>query len=343
MQPWFQIGVNGVDVTGSFSKRAVTITLTDQAGVENDKLTFTVDDRPPHLIVPARGSKVSLSIGYAFQPNAEHKYNGVRQFVGIFEIDEVRFSKPPSTLQISAHANNTGNTFKSQKDRSWDDKTIKEIAEKIAGEHGLQPVIEGNLGAVKLEHVDQPQQSDMDFLTRLARRHGGIMKVAEGKLVIAKEGMSASIGGQPMVTQIVSETEVSNYDALLQARSDYDGSTARWHDWELAKETEETEGELSKTKRSFAKVRTKDEAKAHSKADKEKLDKETETLTFTAVGNPRLMAETLISLVGFRPGMRTGWRIKTATHKLDNSGYTTTCQCELPEAGDKNASTTGRA
>jgi len=344
MKPWFRIIAGGADATNSFGSRGVSITYTDNSGHENDSVEFEVDDREPYLQVPAKGTTIGLSIGYAFQSGAESRYNGLQQYVGLFEVDETRFSHPPRKLAIRAHANNTGNTFKAHKDRDWDDKTIRDIVNQIAGEHGMTPVVVGAIGDKKLEHIDQPNQSDMDFLTRLAKHHGGLLKVAEGKIVLAEEGQELSIiSGLGLGAQIVNEHECSSYEGVIQSRSDYDGAAMRWHDWDKAKETLETEGDPAKALRTPYQMRTQDEAKDGAKSKKDKLDKETEQFSFTCVGNPMLVAETLVTLVGFRPGLRTAWRIKTATHKLSNSGYTTDCTCELPNAGDKNASTTGRA
>ncbi|MFT4962494.1 MAG: phage protein D [Paracoccaceae bacterium] len=42
------------------------------------------------------------------------------------------------TVKLHRKAVNLGGSIKEQKTRNWDDKTIKNIMETIAGEHGLE-------------------------------------------------------------------------------------------------------------------------------------------------------------------------------------------------------------
>lgn len=358
MKPWFQVLAGGQDVTSSFASRGVSITVEDNAGSENDKLNFSLDDRPPHIIIPPVGTVFRVVIGYAYQENAESRYNGLRQDMGLFELDEVKFSKPPAKLDLTCHAHGMHGSFKSQRDQAWHEKTIRQIAEEIAGRHGFSPVIVGAIGDVFIPHVDQIGQSDMDFLHRLVKDYGGVMKVAEKKLVVAEENMTSTASGQNLPIVTVYEHECKSYDGLLQTRSGYTRTEAAWHDWDAGKTKIEKEEESPESYGAFggrgaqiiaetamrehAVTRNQEHAKSKAKAKKQKLDKETETLTFTCVGNPHLLAEGLIQLVGFRPGIRTLWRVKSATHTLNSSGYTTKVVCELPDPSAKTGSVAGR-
>ncbi len=43
------------------------------------------------------------------------------------------------------------------------------IVQAIAGKHQLKATVGDELGKVLIPHIDQTQESDMSFLTRLAR------------------------------------------------------------------------------------------------------------------------------------------------------------------------------
>lgn len=343
MQPFFDVTIDGQGgIASGLTSRNVSLTFTDNAGFENDKVSFVVDDDPPS-IVPPKDTKIGVTIGYRDQPSADPRYAGVTQFCGTFYVDEVKFSKPPAQLAITAHANPTGNQFKKTKDRDWHQKKVGDILDKIAGENELTLRIDPAIADKLIDHIDQANVSDMQFVTTLSQRLGAVAKVAEGFLYVGEKGKLTSLAGEPLIPIVVHESECTTYSGLIQQRSVFSGVRARYND--LASGTEKIElfGEEGVTKTLPHRFATKQEAEDAAKGHMGDVSKEGETFSFTCVGNPRIVAETPIILSGFRPGIRTKWRADKVTHTLTASSYVTQVECKLPDIASLKSEVSGRS
>lgn len=342
MKPFFDVTINGIaGIAGGLISRNVSLTFTDSAGFDNDKVKFTLNDDPP-LIVPAKGTPVGVTLGYDYQPGADNRYNGLKQYCGLFYVDETSFSKPPALLEITCHANFTGNEMKKTKDRDWHDKTVGDIVDKVAEEQGLTPRIDPDILSKHIPHIDQANMSDMQFLTFLGQRFNSVMKVAEGNLYFGRKGKLKSLAGEVLEPVTVYENECTQYGGLIQQRSVFDGVRARYNDLNGAEDKVEVAGKEGVTRTLPHRYTTKEEAAEAAQSSKDDQDKETETFSFTTIGNPKIVAETMIFLIGFRPGIRTLWRADRVTHTLNSSGYTTKVECKLPDAESKDEEIEGR-
>jgi phage protein D len=342
MTPFFEVSVGGVfGIAGNLKARNVSLTFTDSAGFENDKVSFVLADDPPSL-VPPKETALGVTLGYRNTPGVSHPLNGATQFAGIFYLDEASFSKPPAQLTITAHANYTGNNMKETKDRDFHDTTLGDIVSTIAEEHGMEPVIEPSLAETKTPHEDQANVSDMQFLTDIAGEHDAVFKIAEDKLYFGKKGQLQALSGVVPMPIIVHESDCTQYSGIIQERSVFTGVYARYTDLDTAEEITALAGEEGVTKTLPHKYQ--DEAAAQDAADGALNDqkKEAETFSFTCVGNPYIVSEAIIILVGFRPGIRTIWRADTVTHNLSTSSYTTQVECKLPDAEDQGEDVEGR-
>jgi len=96
--------------------------------------------------------------------------------MGIYTADEVVVKGPPDTVTIRGKAANLGGSIKEQKTRAWDEKTIREVVRTIAGEHKLQPKVAEAYADFFYDHLDQTDESDLNFLMRLAKGHDALAK-----------------------------------------------------------------------------------------------------------------------------------------------------------------------
>ncbi len=196
MRPTFQITAAGKDITGDISSRLVSLDVTDTIDETSDSLNITLEDTTQSLALPKSGAKLEVSIGY----------NGLNTRLGAFVCDEVTVEGPPDTIQITGSStpfvDDRGGggqaSFTSRKSRSWDDKTIGDIVATIAGECGLEPVVDKDLKDITVEHIDQVSESDANLLIRLARDYGGILKPADGKLVFASDDGGKTTSGKAL-------------------------------------------------------------------------------------------------------------------------------------------------
>ncbi|STI64558.1 phage protein D [Escherichia coli] len=80
--------------------------------------------------------------------------------------------------------------------------TLGAIVEAIASRNRLEASVAPSLAGIKIPHIDQSQESDAKFLTRLAERNGGEVSVKMGKLLFLKAGQGVTASGKkiPQVT-----------------------------------------------------------------------------------------------------------------------------------------------
>lgn len=243
MKPTFQITAGGNDITGDVSSRLVMLDIVDTVDETSDSMTITLEDAAGTLALPKSGARIEIAIGY----------DGANQRVGAFVVDDVSIEGPPDTIIVSGSStpfvedrNGGGSaSFTSRKSRSWDGKTLGEIVQTIAGECGLQPVVDKALESIAIPHIDQVGESDANILIRLARRYGGVLKPADGRLVLASEAGGVTTSGQALVMTLT-PADVSSYRVRIGGKSQ--GVTkvkARVHDYAKG-ESEEIDVEVAK-------------------------------------------------------------------------------------------------
>ncbi|WP_262975226.1 contractile injection system protein, VgrG/Pvc8 family, partial [Salmonella enterica] len=77
-------------------------------------------------------------------------------------------------------------TLNPRREGSWHDTTLGAIVEAIASRNRLEASVAPSLAGIKIPHIDQSQESDAKFLTRLAERNGGEGSGKKGKMLFFK-------------------------------------------------------------------------------------------------------------------------------------------------------------
>lgn len=193
MKPTFQITAGGTDISGDVSAKLISLEITDTVDETSDSFSLVLEDSAGTLAMPASGSKIEISLGY----------DGANEKLGSFVVDEVEISGPPDIISVQGSSTpfvtDRGGggqaSFTSRKSRSFEGKTISEIVQTVAGECGLTPVVDSALASITVPHVAQCDESDANLLIRLARRYGGVLKPADGKLVLASEAGGVTTSG----------------------------------------------------------------------------------------------------------------------------------------------------
>jgi phage protein D len=208
MKPTATITVNGQDITGMLSSRLVSFDVVDTVDETSDGATIIIEDTLGTLAAPSSGARIEIAIGY----------NGLNARLGSFIVDDVTIEGPPDLITVRASStpfvtdrSGGGNaSFTSKKNRSWNGKSIKDIVSTIAGECGLTPVVDKELAAITIPHIDQLGESDANLLVRIARRYAGVLKPADGRLVLASEKGGTTTSGASLEITLTPQ-EVSNY------------------------------------------------------------------------------------------------------------------------------------
>jgi hypothetical protein len=223
--------------------------------------------------------------------------------------------------------------FKRPRTRPWEDVSISDIVSTIAAEHGYTPKVAQGLAAEQITHLDQLDESDLHFLTRLARERGAIAKPAGGMLLFVPPGEAKSASGKELPAINLFGGDLSRWSVTIAERGKYLAVIGRWHDPDTATEQSVTVGEGDPTytiRRLYP-----DEATATSAAQAQ-LDAFTRgvsTLRVTCPGNPTFVAESPLNLSAVRSGVDGSWSVTRVTHRIDRGGYTCDLQAEIPKGG----------
>ena len=75
-----------------------------------------------------------------------------------------------------------------RREGSQHDTTLGAIVEAIASRNRLEASVAPSLAGIKIPHIDQSQESDAKFWTRLAERNGGEVSVKWENCCFSKRG-----------------------------------------------------------------------------------------------------------------------------------------------------------
>lgn len=323
MTPIFQIMAGGIDVTGGINDRLVELTVVDHDGNKADEVTMLLDDRDFALAVPRKGTTLVVLLGY--------RETGLVS-MGQFKVNRVqrKFGKQGgAALEVTGKSADLKKEMKSQRTGQYVGKTLDQIVKEAAGRHGLGAVVSPKLGKLKRTPEYQTEESDLHMLTRLAKDHDAIFKVAGGKvLFLSRDEITL-----PPV--ILSRGDFTECTVEADDRADHKKTNAHYHDRGKAKREKASEeggegGEFT-LRHPFA---TKELAEACAKAKKRQLERAGKTLNGKLPGRTDLMGGTpIITMIGAE--LYDGqWTCKTATHRFSKqSGYSTEIQCDNGEKG----------
>lgn len=333
--PVWRIEADNKDITASLAGRLLELTINDRRGLESDTLDITLDDSDGQIKWPRRGVTLQVYLGYEGMRLYDH---------GRYVVDEIGYDGPPDRMSLRCKAPDLLARFKTSKTRSFDKTTIGAIVKKLAAENKLTAAITPALAKISIPHIDQTQESDLNFLTRLGERYGATAKIANEKLIFAKTGTGQSTSGKPLPVYAIHLSMVRSYGYTQQGRGEYTGVEAVWHDHRLSKRklaktgkkgtittTEEvTAGSNDNVKRLKQSFPDEASAKAAAAAEWQRLQSARETLSLDVQhGLPGLRAETLVTTAGFKAQLNGDWVATDVTHTLSGgNGFSTRISLE---------------
>lgn len=289
----------------------------DAAGIESDRLHLTVDVRGVDGL-PAEGDPIGIEYGYE---------ESIVVDKGQFVISRVTPRLFPEQLLIVATAAPfrpaDETAFRERRSESFEDTTLGAVFRKLAGRHGFSPRVASDVDGIPIVHADQSDETDMSFLTRLAREHDAVTKPINDRYVLARRGQVKSISGQdlPKVTLSVppnnSPSEMGFTNATLErhARIKFGGVRAAWFDGEEGIEIVVESGGAP-FKRLRQTYETKGEAELAAAGERRKIKREEEKLRVECPGNPSLSAEGPLELDDTWPSYMQGlWSLDRVTSR----------------------------
>ena len=266
LTPVAKLSINGKPFNTDALSRIISISLTDKSGFEADELTVSLSDHDGKLALPPKSAEITIALGY-IETGIVDK--------GSYKITEVSWSGAPDTLHITAQSADTSDRFSEAKEKSWHKTSLKEIIESIAAANGYTPIIGKAYQEEKIDHIDQSNESDAAFLSRLAERYDAIATVKHGRLLFVSSGEATTASGQPLPTIRITRNSGDQYTFRYSNTESYNAVRAYYIDKQTGKKhevviTEDNYDPVKKTVTTTKKYKTKrKDGKTHKTTTKE--------------------------------------------------------------------------
>lgn len=342
--PDYSITVDGIDKSGGIKKRLMSLTLTDNRGFEADQLDIELDDSDGKLVLPRRGAKIAVALGWQ---------GAALIGKGIFTVDEIEHSGAPDRLTIRARSADFRETLNIRRDQSYHKTTIGGIIKIIAERNKLTPTLNKAISDLTVEHIDQTNESDGNFITRLAKQYGAIAAVKNGNLLFIKQGQAKTTSGKPIPVITIIRSLGDGHQFSMADRGAYTGVVANWLNTRTTekpvvkvkrktarsakpKQPEEKQGEyLIGTDENVMTLRTtcasKHNAQRAAKSNWERLQRGAAKFSIQlAKGRADLYPEVPVKVIGFKKQIdEADWTLVTVTHSVSDTGFTTALELEV--------------
>jgi len=306
------------------NQRLIHWSHTDAAGIETDRLELTLNIEGLEGL-PSLSGKIGLRVGYQESGLVEKGEFVVTQRTPV--LFPMRLMIVATAAPFSA-ADTSG--YRQRRSASYGPTTLGALFRQLVSRHGFSPRVAPALEGVAIAHIDQSNESDMAFITRLAQRYGAITKPFNELYVLAEAGKTKSLSGQmlPEVKLSVTQDNRPGAPAFITAkldeksRSKYMGSRVTWWDTAGGKQRVVQVG-IAPFKTLRQRCQNEAEARAVAESELRRVGREGLKLQIDCPGNPLLAAEGLLVLDETWPSyMRGRWSIKQVVHVGDPvTGY----------------------
>jgi phage protein D len=337
----YAILYNNKNITNDISRFMLSLTYNDKTQGESDDIEIELEDKDglwQNSWYPEKGAKITMSIG-----NLK---------CGVFEIDEIEVKGPPDTVSIRAMATGVTNSLRTTKSDAHENKTLKQIAEKIAQKNGL--TVSGDIPEITIGRVTQNQETDLAFLKRISQSYGVVFSVRENTITftsiygLEQRGSSLKLDKTEITSYsikdkangMVKSASVKSKNPKKNASVSTNLEYQEWLKTEGYKYPDVVNKDASVT---HTRVENKQQADAKAKAIMHTSASNQQEGSFDFDGNELAVAGNNFDLSGF--GVLSGkWNILNSSHKLDKSGgYTVSVEAkrlQTPSSKAQQKSTT---
>lgn len=320
----YRVTLDGRDLSRLIAPSFISLSLSESRAEESDTVEIVLDDSRNTFAIPNRGANINLSIGWVGKPLVDK---------GTFTVDEVEHSGAPDIITIRARSASMTNTMHERREQSWHGQTLGSIVRAIAGRHSLKAAVAETLARTAIAHIDQTHESDMSFLTRLAKRHDAVMNVKDLNLLFMPIGTGKTVNGKTLDVLNLTRASGDQHRYHIAQRETYSAVRAHWHSPGKAKRKSiivgaEGNRNVKVLPEDYA---TEAEARAAAEAEYARTRRSQATMSYTlALGRPDLFPEQSVIVSGFKPEIdATPWLIKQVTHIIGESGFTSALELEV--------------
>lgn len=330
-QPSYEISSKNKLLNSFLQNRLLSLSIDDHLDTYIDQLTLSFDNRrfksnqsiPP----PQSGKNLHLKLGYLPL---------VKDF-GDFYIDSWSVSAPPATLQITAKSIDITQAFFNQQTQIWKketqetEKTIADVVKTIAKKHNLKLEISPVYEKTTVQEY-QYVESDIHFLSRLAKQYNAFHKIKQNKLFFKEYDELNSLSNKKN-TVVLTPKNISSWQVTHQEGENYTCVQAYWYDYDNAIYRLESFPAIADSKsvpatpaieKKFT-IREifsiQEEARYATKAKYRLLARNKQIITMKSIGNPKLGTGKNLQIKQFQDEINGHWIIQRIQHTFDSGGY----------------------
>lgn len=333
---------NQKDISQDLAPFLKSFEFKDALSAEADDMSITLEDRTELWEsdwLPGKGDTLEASL-----VELNWSGDGLQEYpVGLFEIDEIEISGLPHEVKIKAVSVPDNNELRGiQKNKSWENVKLSAIAQEIADKAGLKLYLNVH-DDKELKRVEQKEESDLSFLTRVAKERSHGVRVSDTQLdVYYIPDLDTQ---EPVATVKRYESRIGSYSFRSKTRDTYRSAYVRYENTNTGELLEYTFEDKSKRAGKQLEIHQKvddladAERLAKSQLREKNKDEVTGSLSFG--GLPRLFANTAavkgndrniwlsgftIALAGFH-AFDGKYLVTGTSHSLSSSGYS--CKIEI--------------
>ncbi|AOS38476.1 late control protein [Pseudomonas brassicacearum] len=331
MKPTYRIVADGKDITALINDRLLSLRTSDKPGMDSDDFELRIDDRDQAVALPTRGAGIEVYLGYTGQALTR---------LGRYTVDEIELSGPPDTLVIRGKASDMRGSGKTVRSGSWENVPLQQIVRDVAARNGWQPVCPVQ---TKVPRVDQLNESDYNFITRLAKQYDCTAKLADGKLLVMPRQGGQTASGKNLSPVVLRRADLSRYQFRLGDRNTQKAVRTKHQDKKsgalkvVELDNDDLPNGLPAVHTDRHIYPNKSAAEQAAKARLAAFNRSTAGVRLEMAGRTDVFAERSIIVLGIKPGLDGEYLAEAVEQLFTSSGWTTTVECNGGKKGKANA------
>ena len=275
----FRIDLGGANRTEVIRPFLEKIKVNDRDGTELDTASITLS-YSERIEIPQEGTEAEIFLGYKGKPLFS-------VFKGI--VNKVGINGTPNRLFLSATglALSDEKRLQSSTTRSWNEKTLGEIANEVITSAGFKARVHNRLSDIEIKRFFQTLETDLELLQKLSDAFGGFLKSDGETVAVLPVRSRESATGEMLPTVTVrhgrEHNQVSSFGWTKELRKFRGTVFAFYQDSDTGETKVVTQGAGSPNRKLKTIYSTEAEANAAAIEEVEKTEVE-ETFTVTMPG-----------------------------------------------------------
>lgn len=328
--PVFRIFRNEADITDRWQERMVSLKVTITSGDgSQDAFEAVLDDRDFLINMPSKGVILDIFMGYEEVGLA---------YLGSFNVGEVYFEGPPSSMRLVGKAAGMLSVMKSPVVSQFEGKSVGDIVREVGGRGGLQVRVAPYYDSIQVPYKHQIT-SNWHLLQTFEKDFHAVSKVEFEELLFFERDLGQGMQVQSLPSVNLRPEHLAQWSTRITDRWEYSNVEISWRDKNTNQRRYETvpvfPGAESNMRFVDGRIyNSQEEAQAAGRSKAEAFRRNTIMGVFNlAKGDPWIRAQLPMVVGGMRDGIDGAYIIETVTHTFTkDSGILTEIEAHTPGA-----------